>query len=282
VPDVLSPTAGWQARLALSFVRREARTVLAGREHRGPLQVQRAFYPESDGTCHCYVLHPPGGIVGGDELKIEVDLGAGSSALATTPAAGKFYRSAGASAKLVLHLRVNPGATLEWLPQESIVFDGARARLTTEIRLEHGARFIGWDIVCLGRRAAGEAFEHGRLAQRLQLWRGERPLLSESLSIEGGSAFQRAPWGLRGCSCTGTLVAAGADISVVAALRESTGARAAMARGVFGATALSGVVVCRYLGDSGDEARDLFFRAWEILRPATFGCGALAPRIWAT
>src|SRR2546423_14099799 len=119
--------ASWKARLSLSFARDGNRSVLAERSHEGPLVVQKPLYPEGDAVCHAIVVHPPGGIAGGDELRLDVSAAAGAHALLTTPGAGKWYRSAGAQAKQLLSFSLQ--GTLEWLPRETIVFDGALACL---------------------------------------------------------------------------------------------------------------------------------------------------------
>ncbi|MBM4202088.1 MAG: urease accessory protein UreD, partial [Gammaproteobacteria bacterium] len=143
-------TAGWNAELELRFAPGHGKTVIAHRRHVGPLLVQRPFYPEGP-VCHVYLLHPPGGVVAGDTLGIDVDAANGSAGLVTTPAAGKFYRSASGLARQSVSLRVADGASLEWLPQETIVYQGARVRSRITIELEAGARFVGWDVVALGR-----------------------------------------------------------------------------------------------------------------------------------
>ena len=148
---------GWQASLNLQFRRDPERTVLARAAHVGPLTVQRPFYPEGE-TCHLYLLHPPGGIVGGDELDIEVTLEAGSHALITMPGASKFYRSAGAEGRLSQRMTVGENATLEWLPQDTIFFPAARARLSTRFQLTSGSRLLAWELFCLGRPVNGVAF----------------------------------------------------------------------------------------------------------------------------
>jgi hypothetical protein len=119
---------GWQARLTLGFERRGERTLLAHCEHHGPLRVQKALYPEGPAVCQAIVLHPPGGIAGGDRLEIVLAAGPGAHAQLTTPGAGKWYRSGGRRARQSLHVRVDEQAIVEWLPQETIVFDGAEAR----------------------------------------------------------------------------------------------------------------------------------------------------------
>ena len=146
--------SGWLARLDLDFQVHGGRTVLARRRHEGPLRTLRSFHPEG-APCHSYLIHPPGGIVGGDRLEIDIRVGDGAHALITTPAANKFYRSAGATARQVQELRVEAGATLEWLPQEQSLFNAARVDSLTRVALGDSARFLGWEITALGRPASG-------------------------------------------------------------------------------------------------------------------------------
>src|SRR5690349_2631589 len=142
-----------EASLSLEFARQDGKTVLTGKSHDGPLVVQKPLYPEGGEVCHTIVVHPPGGIAGGDELAIRVKAGKDAAALLTTPGAAKWYRSAGPVARQAISLE--SAGTLEWLPQETIVFDGARAELDFEADLAPGARLIGWDLVCLGRTGSG-------------------------------------------------------------------------------------------------------------------------------
>lgn len=277
-----SEPSGWRAHLELEIEKKGTRSVLASRRHSGPLVVQRPFYPEGEERCHLYLIHPPGGIVSGDELHLTARVARGAACLLTTPAATKLYRSKGFDALVEQHLIGEAESALEWLPQEAIAFDGAQARLKTEVTLEPGARFVGWDIVCLGRRAAAETFRHGAIVQRFEVWRAGVPLLVEAMTLEAGSSFQRAAFGLQDRSCTGTLVAVGAGPEAVDAVRARVAERRRPGDGAFAATALGGAIVCRYLGDSAERARDLFSGAWEILRPAALGLRAVLPRIWAT
>src|SRR6185436_15824208 len=170
---------GWHAALELGFAAASGATRLARRKHRGPLVVQRPFLPEGPGVAHVYVLHPPGGLVGGDELTLDVEVDAGAHALVTTPAASKIYRTNGAAVRQVQRLRVAGGATLEWLPQEAIIYDGARATLETRVELGPGARFIGFDAVCFGLPARRAPFESGHCRQMFEIFRDGRPLLIE-------------------------------------------------------------------------------------------------------
>src|SRR5512147_1863763 len=161
----------WSARLQLGFEQRAGRTVLAERRHDGPLVVQKPLYPEGDAVCHAIVVHPPAGIAGGDELELHARAGDGAHALLTTPGAGKWYRSAGPWASQKLRFEV--AGALEWLPQETIVFEGALARLSTQVRLQGDARYLGWEILCLGRTGSGEKFGKGEVRLDTALYRDE-------------------------------------------------------------------------------------------------------------
>jgi urease accessory protein len=278
-PRVLAPD-GWRGRLALGLERRGTRTVVASREHVGPLVVQRPFYPESDGTCHLYLLHPPGGVVGGDRLETEVEVARGGAALVTTPAATKLYRSAGPLSLVSNQLTVQSGAALEWLPQETIAFGGSRTRLTTRVALEPDAVFLGWEVSCLGRPASGDGFASGELDQRFELTLAGRPLLVDRLHTEGGGSLQRGAWGWGGRTVYGCFVATGTPAGAVEAIR------AALPPGrpgeLLAVTRVGGVLVLRFLGHGAERARACLGVAWSLAREAVLGKPACAPRIWAT
>jgi urease accessory protein len=289
------PSAGWQARLNLSFQRRNQRTILGQCAHQGPLQVQRPFYPEGETVCHVAILHPPGGVVGGDELRLEARLDPGAHALLTTPAAGKFYRSAGPLARQRQYLTVAPGAVLEWLPQENIVYNGARLHALTRIDLQSDACFIGWEILCLGRPAAGEMFTTGECRQTLEVWRDGEPLYLEPGRFIGSDPLLKATWGLQGQPVTATflyvlaqtpssLVREGRDGGAVAALRAcwESFAAPAIAGELATVTTLDGILICRYLGPSATRARRFFILAWSLLRPMMLNRPPCPSRFWNT
>lgn len=154
----------WSAHLALHYRRDGERTVAHDR-HQGPLRVLQALYPEGPGICHHVIVHPPGGIVGGDSLVTEVHATAGTHALVTTPGAAKFYRSAGPQAVQRAQIQVDEGARLEWLPLETIAYRGCQAHNEVRLNLAPGAQMIGWDVLALGLPAGGEPFDHGRFTQ---------------------------------------------------------------------------------------------------------------------
>ncbi len=277
---------GWQARLDLRFERRpggDDATVLASCRHFGPLRVQKALHPEGPGICHAIVLHPPSGIVGGDQLDIAIDVGDGAQALLTTPGAGKWYRSAGAPAAQRLHLKVGTGGTAEWLPQETIVFSGAQAHIASNVELAADARFLGWEVLCLGRRACGEDFSRGALRLANRITREGRPLWLERGRIDGGSPLLDSPIGLAGFSVCGTLLATGdIDPSLLADCRGVVAAEAGTRLGITALPGPSSIFVARYLGHSSEAARHWFVGLWQHLRPALLGTPARIPRIWNT
>ena len=271
--------AGWDARLALVFERNAARTVLAARSHVGPLRVQKALYPEGPAVCQAIVVHPPGGIVGGDTLAIDVDAGPGAHAQLTTPGAAKWYRSSGYRAKSTTGLRIGPGAVVEWLPQETILFDGAHASISLAVELAPEARFLGWEVTCLGRTASSERFTRGSLRQALDLFRNGALLYCERAAIDGGSHPLQSGAILGNAPVFGTFVAAGAPVTdeLLAACR-AVGCDA----GAGSVTRLPEVFVARYRGDSASAARMYFANLWRLLRPVLAGRDAVIPRIWGT
>jgi len=269
-------TQGWQASLRLGFVARGHRTVLAERLHQGPLAVQRPFYPEGD-ACHVYLLHPPGGVVGGDMLDIDVHVARDAAALITTPGATKFYRTPGARARQAQHIVVEPGATLEWLPQENIFFPGAEVALNTRIDLRGDARLALWEIQCLGRPVIGEGFERGHIDSRLTIERDGTPLLLERLRVRPDNRTRLSL--MAGLAVGGTLVISHAGEAEVDACRDLLFANGT---DYTGATLLDDILVVRYLGNSTEKARRLFSGIWQLLRPATIGRAPVLPRIWAT
>lgn len=272
---------GWRAGLTLGFSRRGDKTVLSERRHYGPLAVQKPFYPEG-GVCHVYLLHPPGGIAPGDRLQIDVRVAEDADALITTPAAGKCYRSDGRTSGMLQVLNVEAGASLEWLPQETILFDGCRTELTTQVRLAPGARFAGWEILCLGRPAGNELFNEGLCRQRIEVWRDGVPVLLERGFFAGGSDALRTAWGLRGCTVSGTFVVTVANRECLEAARRVDEQAGSNNGDLCGASLVDDVLVCRYLGHQAEHAKRYFTEVWRRVRPQALGREACEPRIWST
>jgi urease accessory protein len=256
------------------------RTVIARRRHHGPLVIQKPFYPEG-GVCHVYILHPPGGIVGGDELSLNLFCKNQSHALVTTPAANKLYKSPGATALVSQNLTVEPHATLEWLPQETIAFSGAHARTLTRVDVSNDARFIGWEITCLGRPASHERFDRGRIRQNIELWKNGKPLFIDRADFLGDDDILKANWGLRGHSVNATMTAYPADNGILNGIRSSLESQR-IDNTLTGATLMNDLLVCRYLGDHSEHAKAVFETLWSEIRPSMMQRPACPPRIWMT
>ncbi|HEY8506762.1 MAG TPA: urease accessory protein UreD [Steroidobacteraceae bacterium] len=267
--------AGWRAQLDLKFAAREGFTWLASRRHTGPLLVQRPFYPEGP-VCHTYIVHPPGGIVAGDQLQITVEAAPGAHAVITTPAATKFYRSHGPRAYQNQCLNLHD-ASMEWLPQETIFYRGACAHTGTRVELDRQSKFIGWEVFCLGLPARREPFDAGTLHLDLELWVEGRPRFIDRLRVTGESRSRTARWGFGGHEAVGTMLVYPAQRAMLEALRKA----AALDDSV-SITAVDDVIVCRCLAAQGEQVRTSFVRLWQTARPLLLGLPAVMPRIWAT
>jgi len=269
--------AGWRAELALAYERHGARTVLAQRRHEGPLVVQKPLYPEGDAVCHTIVVHPPGGIAGGDELEMRARAAAGAHALLTTPGAGKWYRSSGAWSRQKIGFDLGAGAALEWLPQPAILFDNAMADMEFTLDLAADARYIGWEILCFGRTGSGERFSRGTCRVSTEIRRAGKRLWLERGELRGGTQLMESAAGLQGHTVCGTMLAVAPALGqdLLAAARKA-------AEGSSALTLLPGVLVARALADSSEAVRGIFARLWSVLRLPVMGREPHEPRIWRT
>ncbi len=274
---------GWHGHLDLNYSRSGARTIALDR-HDGPLRVLQRLYPEGEGICHHVLVHPPGGIVGGDELNITLRQASGTHALVTTPSATRFYRSAGAPAVQRLHAQLEDGARLEWLPLETIAYNRCIARNEQRFDLAPGAQMLGWDMLALGLPAANQAFEQGSITQQLEL---------PGLWLERGhidatdTLLLNSPVGLAGHKVLGTLwLAAGSALPAALRSQLLDEARALLNASPLAATAGASspdarFVVCRALAPSIEP----LFALWRALRgrwrELAWALPPVAPRIWA-
>jgi urease accessory protein len=283
--------SGWHARLDLAFTEQAStssvRTALSHRLHSGPLTLQRPFYPDPDGTCHVYLLHPPGGIAGGDTLELTASLSPRTRALLTTPAATKLYRADSASSRVQQTLSVADGAFLRWLPQETIAFSGADARLETRILLQGPtSRAIAWEVLCLGRPACDERFSRGSLRTSFHVERDEQPLFIERARYEGDGAMLEAACALNGQPVVGTLIyapAIGEDVSsVVDAVRAALEHELPALAPCVAVSQLHAVIVCRYLGARTEDAQNALRCALAVITQHALGAPREMPRIWFT
>lgn len=285
MPDnPVSQPRHWYASLNLRLGLRAGKTRLLQAEHQGPLRVQRAFYPEGP-LCHLYWLHPPGALVTGDELHFSAHLESSASVLLTTPSAGKIYATEHCQDPQQSHFTLNQDADsiLEWLPQETLVFDGAQGQITTRFNLTAGAKLFAWDIVCLGRPASGDWFNVGSCRSSMEIWQDGEPLHIERNVFLAASELMRAPWGLQGAHSLGTCaITLILPPSQQEALAEQLKQLFGGAQNHWGVTQKDKIFLVRYLGCDTAKAKAGFIYVWQQLRPMVLGVSACLPRIWAT
>lgn len=271
--------SGWHAELDIVIDSVADRSILRRVRHVGPLRVQRAFYPETDGTCHIYLLHPPGGVVQGDEMHVSLAVGAHSRCLVTTPGATKLYSGERQRSRLETNITVGPGARCEWLPQECIAFSGARGIVQTFVVLDRQASFIGWEITCLGRPASAERFIRGEFVSHLAISRDGTPLLNESLRVAGDDALLSQAWGLRENAAFGSLVVAVPNAQWVDLVRSQLTHEPAPGV-VWAGTELDGISIFRAMGRSAATVKQTLAEIWHCCRTAIGTDGNHWPRIW--
>lgn len=279
---------GWHGHLQLNYRRDDqglAPRTLAHDRHHGPLRVLQRLYPESDAICHHVLVHPPGGIVGGDVLQIDARLASGSHALITTPGATRYYRSAGETAVQQLHAQVADGARLEWLPLETIAYDGCIAENRLRFELAPDAEMFGWDVLALGLPAAGLPWQRGRYTQHLTL----PGVWLEQARIDATDALLLdSPLGWDGQRVLATFwFAAGRAIG-----RTRREAMIEQARALIEAAPLAPrtgvsathdeVIVVRMLAPRVEPAMQLLIRLWQAWRQTAWGLTPQVPRIWRT
>lgn len=273
----------WNATLSLDYSLQAGKT-LAHFRHSGPLRILQSLYPEGDAVCHNVLVHPPGGLVGGDTLDIAVTAAAGSHGLITTPGATRFYKSAGETALQRTRLRLEAGARAEWLPMEALCYSGCIAENHLTLDLEAGAELLGWDVTALGLPSAGKPFEQGSFCQHIELpgvWLERARIRADDLLL------MNSPLGLAGQRCIGTLFfATGSKLE-----RQRRQQALDLAREVIEAHPLSSaagatspdaqVVVVRVLAPLVEPAMGLMKLVWKAWRKHFWDMSAPAPRIWS-
>jgi len=271
--------SGWLAELELDYAVRRGKTCLVEKKQRGPLTLQRPFYPEGD-ICHSYLLHPPGGVVGGDKLKIRLRTAVGAHCLITTPGATKFYLSkADLSSEQSQVISVAEDSVVEWLPQQNIFFPGARSTLSTQINIAPGGKFIGWEMHCFGRPANKEKFHSGSISSRTEINIDGELRLVEQLYTEDGSLIESAS-GLRGRAMQGSLIAAPCSQDQRDQLEHIL--HSYLHPDSIGLTLVDEVLVIRVLGDQIEPILEIFTQLWFQLRTEWIEKKPCPPRIWDT
>jgi urease accessory protein len=273
----------WHATLALDYTLEVKRSV-ARFVHDGPLRVLQSLYPESDGICHNVLVHPPGGLVGGDTLDIQVTVGSGAHGLITTPGATRFYRSEGKLALQRTHLRLEADARMEWLPLEAILYNGCRAENRLSLDLASGAELLGWDITALGLPHAKQPLVTGSFCQHIHMpgvW------LERGVIDARDSRLLNSPLGLAGQHCIASIFfASGSALDRQRRELALDCAREVMqnhaSKTTAGATSPNPqVLVLRALCEQVEPAMDLLKGVWAAWRQSLWNIPAVRPRIWA-
>lgn len=273
----------WHAQLQLNYALEAGRSV-ARHRHTGPLRILQSLYPEGDSVCHNVLVHPPGGLVGGDTLNMDVTVASGAHGLLTTPGATRFYRSDGDLAVQHAHLQLAEDSRLEWLPQEAICYSGCHAQNSLTMTLAPGAELIGWDIVALGLPHAGEPFVKGSVRQHLELpgvWLERGTLAADDKRLLDG------PTGLAGHKCLATLFfATGRGMEKTRRDAALDCARATLAAHPL--ASLAGItsphpqlIVLRAVAPVVEPAMDLLRQVRQAWRSQQWGLSAENPRIWS-
>lgn len=278
----------WFARLQLGFEfdHKAQRTVLEHRKHMGPVRVQKMLWPEKTGVCHAIIVHPPAGIAGGDHLSFDMQVGASAHALVTTPGAGKWYKTNLKQAYQHIDIKVAAQGVFEWLPQETMLFDGAHAHTSTTIHLDESASFIGWDMLVIGRQARAEQFAQGAYQSRFLLYRDQKLLVTDQLRFGGHDRWLSSCLGMNGHAVMGSLWAVPpiahrntqklkSQLELIRELIMRMEIRVTM-------TLLDDVICARYLGDDVRECHDAFAAIRARLRNYWFDLEEEFPRIWRT
>ena len=274
----------WLALYSGEFFHQDGYTRMGRTQHYGPLRVQRPFFPEGHDVLHLYLLHPPGGLVGGDHLSIAVVGKEQSHVLVTTPSAGKLYRNiSDLSQGQQVNIKVEDNAVVEYLPQENIVFNGAHGELHTRVDIDGAGIFMGWEITCLGRPESDEMFEAGSLKQSLLVYKDGKPLFFDRVSLHAPSRLMTGKSGFQDLNLFGTfIITADVDFdygewqeAMNRSLKNKRG-------GTIAITQKPGVLIARILGSHTESMRQAFEALWKELRPLVLRKQACVPRIWLT
>ncbi|GAC1502466.1 MAG: urease accessory protein UreD [Chamaesiphon sp.] len=272
--------SSWHGSLNLEFAHRYGGTQLIHNQVQAPLRVQRPFYPEGSDICHIATLHTAGGIVGGDRLTMDFRLEPKTHVLITSAAAGKVYRSSGIEAGQTVRIQVAESACLEWLPQETIIFNGAIYRQDVRVELATHATWLGWEITRFGRSARGEQFLQGNWRSNTEVWRQNCPLWIERQWLKGGEEMVNSPHGLAMCPVVGSFALVGRVVSTDIVEKARILMPSVDRQGEAGVTTLLEGMLCRYRGFSTRDARSWFTQVWQIFRLAYLERAACIPRVW--
>jgi urease accessory protein len=274
----------WHAKLNIDYQVEQKRTV-ARHSHNGPLRVLQSLYPEGDTICHNVLVHPPGGLVGGDTLDLTIAASAAAHGQIPTPGATRFYRSLGEPAIQRTRISLQDQARMEWLPLEAIAYNACLAENHLSVSLGPDAEFMGWDLTAFGLPGAKLPFNEGQFLQHIEVpgvWLERGLLQAQDHRLMDG------PLGLAGQRCMASLFFVSG--SPMARGRRDAGLE--LARQVIDAHPLgqmagvtcpnAQVMVLRVLALLVEPAADLLRQVWQVWRQHFWQLPATVPRIWST
>ncbi|BAQ61431.1 urease accessory protein UreD [Geminocystis sp. NIES-3708] len=275
-------TGSWQGKINLIYKHEENKTKIKSIYHQAPFNIQRPFYPEGNSICHSVILHTAGGIVGGDVLSQNIHLFPHSQVFITTPAATKIYRTSEKKAFQEIIINLENDTYLEYLPQETIVFNQCQYQQKLKVRLEDNAIWLGWEIIRFGRSARGETFTEGEWLNYTEIYHKNKPLWIDRQSFWGESQLFSAINGLANKPVVGSLILISTNTSnnfnFIDEIRELINSQ--FNDLILGVTTLQHGLLCRYHGDSVSEAKISLTAIWQLLRQK-YGFNPLfKPRIW--
>ena len=279
----VSPAAGTKGRgvAEIGFAQRAGRSRLTHLYQRDPLRVLFPHAAEDDAPLAVLVT-TSGGLAGGDTLAIAVSVGPGASLHVTAQAAEKIYRSDGPDTEVSLRLAAQDGAWLEYLPPETILFDGARLRRQATVELGRNAAFLGGEIAVFGRIARGETLTAGLLHDAWEVRREGRAVWADALHLDGDfPALLADPACLDGATAAATLILAAPHAErFLDDVRKiiTTGTAGGGVRG--GASLVNGVLLARFLGRDAAALRGAYAVLAMSLRQAAGGLPPRLPQTW--
>ena len=288
VPTKNQVLNGWHGNLNLAYAYHQGKTNIIRNEVQAPLKVQRPFYPEGKEICHSVILHTAGGVVGGDRLSMDFQLEADAKTLITTATAGKIYRSSGMEARQNINIKIAKDAYLEWLPQETIVFNGAIYRQDLRVELESESSFLMWEITRFGRTARGERFVSGEWRSHVEIWQQGIPLWIDRQLVKGEEMLI-SPHGLAGYPVVATLAWIGQPVTneliekarfIWQNMPFFHEDKSGEIHGSAGVTKLTNGLLCRYRGKSTVAAKRWLIGVWELLRLSGCNRPICLPRVW--
>ncbi|BBP45179.1 urease accessory protein UreD [Thiosulfatimonas sediminis] len=270
----------WKGYLSFTLENRFGKTVVKDKQHFGPLVLQRAYYQEEERPT-ILVIHPPGGIVAGDELTTQVLLKPNAKVFISTPAATKFYRSTGACAVQLQQLTLYENTQLEWLPQEALFFNQCKVRNHLQFNLmTEQAALIAWDVVGFGRPAMNEVFSEGELHQKIEIRLADKPIFIDQFVFRNIPELMHNAFALNGQTLMATMLFYQSDAQLLSQLKEQFLQQDWAPQ--CGITLVDKVLVLRTLDSDLDDLKARLIAAWQLARPLIIGAPPLMPRIWKT